>query len=139
VQVHSRIALSQLAVPCLRDHLAARTRGLNHFHVKALAQCLDLPSPIVVHEGSVRVIDGLHRLRATHAESAVERRAVSFALVLERLKRDPAVRFNEAGRNLVRQFVAGYLAVTSCRQMLPFTPTHCLVTAADLAVAQAQA
>lgn len=330
-----RITVSQLAVSRLQGHLSARTQGLDHSHVKALAQCPDLLPPIVVHEGSLRVIDGLHRVRAAqlrgqdeiavvlfdggeeeafalsallnirhglplaleerkesaarillntpewsdrfvaslvglspkvvanirqcstsdsrqlnrrigrdgkarpvdpvggrlraaalltqtpglslrqlaraadisvstardvrirldngddpvperlrgaldgregsgaevlfpggemlptpreHEEAGsdegpptvsmdipwgdelrAERKAVSFDVVLERLKRDPAVRFNEAGRHLVRQLVAAQAAVTNCRQVLPFAPTHSLVTVADLAVTQAQA
>lgn len=68
-----------------------------------------------------------------------ERKAVSFDVVLERLKRDPAVRFNEAGRHLIRQLLAAQAAVTNCRQVLPFVPTHSLGIVADLAVTQAQA
>lgn len=64
---------------------------------------------------------------------------VPFDLALERLKRDPAVRFNDAGRNLVRQFLAAHLAVARCRQVLPAAPAHCLATVADLAQAQAAA
>lgn len=64
---------------------------------------------------------------------------VSFDLVLERLKRDPAVRFNEAGRNLVRQLLAGRIAVTSCQQVLSFAPAHCLATVAELAHSHAAA
>lgn len=63
----------------------------------------------------------------------------SFDLVLERLKRDPAVRFNEAGRNLVRQLLAGRIAVTRCQQVLSFAPTHCLATVAELAHSHAAA
>lgn len=65
--------------------------------------------------------------------------AVSFDLVLERLKRDPAVRFNEAGRNLVRQLVAGRIAVASCQRLLSFVPAHCLATVAELARLHAEA
>lgn len=65
--------------------------------------------------------------------------AVSFDLVLERLKRDPAVRFNEAGRNLVRQLLAGRIAVTSCQQVLSFAPAHCLAMVAELAHSHAAA
>ncbi|ORA45340.1 hypothetical protein BST19_20425 [Mycobacterium bouchedurhonense] len=72
-------------------------------------------------------------------ELRAERKAVSFDVVLERLKRDPAVRFNEAGRHLIRQLLAAQAAVTNCRQVLPFVPTHSLGTVADLAVTQAQA
>lgn len=64
---------------------------------------------------------------------------VSFDLVLERLKRDPAVRFNEAGRNLVRQLIAGRIAVTSCQRMLSFVPEHSLPTVAELARLHADA
>ncbi|OOK65172.1 parB-like nuclease domain protein [Mycobacterium kansasii] len=67
------------------------------------------------------------------------RTAVSFDLVLERLKRDPAVRFNEAGRSLVRQLVVGRVAVTNCQQVLSFAPAHCLATVAELAHSQAAA
>ncbi|ASL18401.1 ParB-like nuclease domain protein (plasmid) [Mycobacterium intracellulare subsp. chimaera] len=69
----------------------------------------------------------------------VENRTVSFDLSLERLKRDPAVRSNEAGRNLVRQLVAARLVVKYCQQVLPFAPPHCLGTVADLAQIQVEA
>lgn len=62
-----------------------------------------------------------------------------FDLVLERLKKDPAVRFNDAGRSLVRQLIAGRIAVTSCQRMLSFAPAHCLATVAELAHSHADA
>lgn len=65
--------------------------------------------------------------------------SVTFDLMLERLRKDPAVRFNEAGRNLVRQLLAGRIAVTSCRQLLSYAPTHCLATVAELAHSHADA
>lgn len=65
--------------------------------------------------------------------------AVSFDLALERLKRDPAVRFNDAGRNLVRQLLAGRIAVMGCQQVLSFAPAHCLATVAELAHSHAAA
>lgn len=77
---------------------------------------------------------------ADHQGSSPSRQpAVSFDLALERLKRDPAVRFNDAGRNLVRQLLAGRIAVMSCQQVLSFAPAHCLATVAELAHSHAAA
>lgn len=66
------------------------------------------------------------------------RQTTSAGLLLERLKKDPAVRFNEAGRNLIRQLGAAQLAVTTCQQVMPFAPAHCLNAVAEIAQAHAE-
>lgn len=73
------------------------------------------------------------------ASSPVQHKSVPFDLLLERLKKDPAVRFNEPGRNLIRQLVAAHFAVTTCHQALSFAPAHCLVTVVQLAQTHAEA
>jgi ParB-like chromosome segregation protein Spo0J len=41
-----------------------RLAGENDEHVRALAQVIDFTPPILVHKGTMRIIDGMHRLRA---------------------------------------------------------------------------
>lgn len=46
---------------CVDDSL--RSEGVDSDHVQALAECAHALPPIVVHRGSMRVIDGVHRMR----------------------------------------------------------------------------
>src|SRR5262249_21838450 len=41
-----------------------RLDGVNVEHVRMLAECADELPPIIVHRSTMRVIDGMHRLRA---------------------------------------------------------------------------
>src|SRR5579862_186687 len=57
-EVH-RVAIGDLAAGD-----SPRLDGINDAHVKRLAECgAELP-PILVHRPTMRVIDGMHRLRA---------------------------------------------------------------------------
>lgn len=49
-----------------------RLRGENAEHVKVLAQASAPLPPIVVHQSTMRVIDGMHRLRAAELRGAAE-------------------------------------------------------------------
>jgi hypothetical protein len=77
--------------------------------------------------------------RRPEAVSSRDQITASFDLILERLKKDPAIRFNEAGRNLIRQLVAAHSAVTHCREVLPSAPVHCLAAVAQIAQNHAEA
>ena len=91
------------------------------------------------HAGDDAVSSALGSRKRWEASSGGEFKTASFDLSLERLMKDPAIRFNEAGRGLVRQLAAAHLAVTRCQQALPFAPAHCLATVAELAQIQAKA
>ncbi|EHR52441.1 putative transcriptional regulator [Saccharomonospora marina XMU15] len=52
---------------------------------------------------------------------------------LENLKRDPSMRFSEAGRNLLRLLAIGTLPTAQWQRYVDSVPMHCLVTAATAA------
>ncbi|MFR9729806.1 ParB/RepB/Spo0J family partition protein [Saccharopolyspora sp. MS10] len=49
-----------------------RVAGVNHHHVRALAEVKAALPPILVHRSTKRVIDGMHRLRAAEARGLRE-------------------------------------------------------------------
>lgn len=53
-----------LPITSLRRDFALRINGTNEDHVAALAEMAEELPPIVVHRGSMRVLDGLHRIGA---------------------------------------------------------------------------
>ena len=61
----SLLPVENVPVAAIRNSYTPRKNKANESHVQVLAQSpLPLP-PIVIHRGSMRVIDGVHRLRAT--------------------------------------------------------------------------
>lgn len=60
-------------------------------------------------------------------------------LILERLRNDPAIRLNEAGRSLLRQLIAAHAAVAQCHELIAALPLHCATAVADLARNNAKA
>ena len=61
----SLLPVENIPVAAIRNSYTPRKNKANENHVQVLAQSpLPLP-PIVIHRGSMRVIDGVHRLRAT--------------------------------------------------------------------------
>ncbi len=61
----SLLPVEDIPVAAIRSSYTPRKNKANESHVQVLAQSpLPLP-PIVIHRGSMRVIDGVHRLRAT--------------------------------------------------------------------------
>lgn len=54
-------------------------------------------------------------------------------VLLERLKKDPAIRFNEAGRQLVRLLTITHAALDHVREHTDIVPSHCSLTVAQLA------
>lgn len=65
VQRGSLLPVEHIPLAAIRNSYTPRKTKANESHVQVLAQSpLPLP-PIVIHRGSMRVIDGVHRLRAT--------------------------------------------------------------------------
>ncbi|TDH56812.1 streptomycin biosynthesis protein [Mycobacterium eburneum] len=65
VRQSSSLPVENVPVASIRNSYTPRKSKTNEHHVKILAQSpLPLP-PIVIHRTSMRVIDGVHRLRAT--------------------------------------------------------------------------
>jgi ParB-like chromosome segregation protein Spo0J len=61
----SLLPVENIPVASIRSSYTPRKNKANENHIQVLAQSpLPLP-PIVIHRGSMRVIDGVHRLRAT--------------------------------------------------------------------------
>jgi ParB-like chromosome segregation protein Spo0J len=61
----SLLPVENIPVASIRNSYTPRKNKANESHIQVLAQSpLPLP-PIVIHRGSMRVIDGVHRLRAT--------------------------------------------------------------------------
>jgi ParB-like chromosome segregation protein Spo0J len=60
----SRSTIITMPVESLLPADSPRLAGLNADHVRALAECGAEFEPILVHRGTGRVIDGMHRLRA---------------------------------------------------------------------------
>ncbi len=61
----SLLPVQNIPVASIRNSYTPRKNKANESHIQVLAQSpLPLP-PIVIHRGSMRVIDGVHRLRAT--------------------------------------------------------------------------
>jgi ParB-like chromosome segregation protein Spo0J len=61
----SMLPVENVPLAAIRSSYTPRKTKANESHIQVLAQSpLPLP-PIVVHRGSMRVIDGVHRLRAT--------------------------------------------------------------------------
>ncbi|RSM90687.1 streptomycin biosynthesis protein [Kibdelosporangium aridum] len=61
----TRAAAEMVSIGVLRVGPSPRTDGVSDAHVRALAE-MDTPMPpIIVHRPTMRVIDGVHRLRAT--------------------------------------------------------------------------
>ncbi|CRK58739.1 StrR protein [Alloactinosynnema sp. L-07] len=61
-----------LTIARLKVHGSPRSLGLDADHVHTLAESLDALPPIVVHRGSMRVIDGAHRVRAAQSLGRTE-------------------------------------------------------------------
>ncbi|MET9632573.1 ParB N-terminal domain-containing protein [Lentzea sp. NPDC006480] len=61
-----------VAVPVtsLGTDLSPRTAGESEEHVRLLAEAAERLPPIIVHRGTMRVIDGMHRLRVATARGA---------------------------------------------------------------------
>ncbi|MEU6587045.1 ParB N-terminal domain-containing protein [Nocardia sp. NPDC046763] len=55
-----------------------RTAGEDSAHIAALAELDTKLPPIIVHRASMRVIDGMHRLRATESRGAAEIQVIFF-------------------------------------------------------------
>jgi ParB-like chromosome segregation protein Spo0J len=65
VRRSNSLPVENVPVTSIRNSYTPRKSEANEHHVKILAQSpLPLP-PIVIHQSSMRVIDGVHRLRAT--------------------------------------------------------------------------
>jgi ParB-like chromosome segregation protein Spo0J len=65
VRLGDSLPVEQVPVASIRDSYTPRENETDERHVKILAQSpLALP-PIVIHRASMRVIDGVHRLRAS--------------------------------------------------------------------------
>jgi ParB-like chromosome segregation protein Spo0J len=65
VRQGSLLPVENIPVAAIRNSYTPRKNKANESHVQVLAQSpLPLP-PIVIHRASMRVIDGVHRLRAT--------------------------------------------------------------------------
>jgi len=61
----SLLPVENVPLAAIRNSYTPRKNKANQNHIQVLAQSqLPLP-PIVIHRGSMRVIDGVHRLRAT--------------------------------------------------------------------------
>lgn len=61
----SMLPVEDIPLAAIRSSYTPRKTKANESHIQVLAQSpLPLP-PIVIHRGSMRVIDGVHRLRAT--------------------------------------------------------------------------
>jgi ParB-like chromosome segregation protein Spo0J len=56
--------------------VAQRTEGVDEAHVRLLAGCLDRLPPIWVQRGTMRIIDGMHRVRAAQMCDRIEVSAV---------------------------------------------------------------
>jgi hypothetical protein len=56
--------IQRLPVNVLLDGDSPRLSGVNHAHVARLTECGASLPPILVHRGTMRVIDGTHRLHA---------------------------------------------------------------------------
>jgi ParB-like chromosome segregation protein Spo0J len=59
--------------------------------------------------------------------------SAAFDPILQRLKKDPAIRFSESGRALIRHLVAAQFAVAHCGELLSVVPAHSLRTVAQIA------
>src|ERR1700761_6922703 len=59
---------STVEIARLRTGPAIRADGVDEDHVAVLADMLDDLPPIVVHRPSMRVVDGLHRVRAAQSQ-----------------------------------------------------------------------
>jgi hypothetical protein len=57
-------------VGSLRTALSPRAEGENKEHLRLLAESVDRLPPIIVHRATMRVIDGMHRLRVATARGA---------------------------------------------------------------------
>lgn len=60
----------EILVSSLRAALSPRVRGEDEEHVRLLAESADRLPPIIVHRDTMRVIDGMHRLRVVEASGA---------------------------------------------------------------------
>ncbi|GGK76133.1 ParB/RepB/Spo0J family partition protein [Streptomyces flaveus] len=78
----SRSHFSGLAVTVpidtLQDADSIRLSGMNHEHVNLLAENLDDLPPILVHDSSMRVIDGMHRLQAARLKNRTTVQVIYF-------------------------------------------------------------
>ncbi|MFH5232809.1 ParB/RepB/Spo0J family partition protein [Antrihabitans spumae] len=63
---------------------------------------------------------------------------VNHTAALSRLRGDPALRFNEKGRALIRLLTTSLTAAAECRTLVGDVPTHCLGTVVELAEANAR-
>jgi hypothetical protein len=57
-------AVHRVPVDVLLDADSPRLSGVNHAHIARLTECGASLPPVVVHRGTMRVIDGMHRLNA---------------------------------------------------------------------------
>lgn len=60
----------EVPVTSLGSDLSPRTAGESEEHVRLLAEAAERLPPIIVHRGTMRVIDGMHRLRVARARGA---------------------------------------------------------------------
>lgn len=75
------------------------------------------------------------RSPAGEPRNVVRSRPEHHAVLLHRLKHDPSLRFNEAGRALIRLLSMNLLGERDQRQLLGTVPEHCRQIVADLACA----
>lgn len=62
----------------LRDGECLRSGGIVREHALVLAESVDRLPPILVHQGTMRVIDGMHRVRAARLSGRSEIEAIFF-------------------------------------------------------------
>ncbi|RSM76801.1 hypothetical protein DMH04_36305 [Kibdelosporangium aridum] len=134
---------------------APRLSGEGDAHVRLLAESEAILPPIVVHRSTMRVIDGMHRLYAAvlRGQKNVEVRFFegdeSDALrmqtmgdraeALQQLRQDPSLRFNEAGRALLRWLDSQPVGPPDLERAIENVPAHCAEIMVRLARGNAEA
>jgi len=71
-------SVAKVAIASLQVSQSLRICGENPEHVKALAETEGKLPPIIVHRSTLRVIDGMHRLRAAEQRGQSEIEVHSF-------------------------------------------------------------
>ncbi|WP_454560901.1 hypothetical protein [Mycobacterium haemophilum] len=61
------------------------------------------------------------------------------AVLLQKLRKDPALKFSEAGRTLIRHLSAAYSTISECNALVETAPDHSKFTIAQLATTNARA
>src|ERR1044072_4324236 len=68
----SRSPVIKIRISDLQPAESPRIEGENREHVQLIAESDDIQPPIIVHRATMRVIDGMHRVRAAELRGRTE-------------------------------------------------------------------